>query len=392
MKRLLEAAWTEVKRDPEIRCVIVTGAGERHFCTGADVDRVASTGHVAAGNGPMSDEIRVSPHQNRVWKPVIAAVNGLVNGGGLHLVVDADIIVAAEHAEFMDTHTSVGMVGAVENIGLAKRLPLGQALRMTLQGRNYRLSARRAYELGMVDEVVPGRRNSCPPPNRSPVTSPPTRRKRSRCPSRRSGGRWKRDTATRRSTAGRCCACTGPIPTAPKVRAHWPKSVHPTGRHDRAVTRPTITAERPHSMRSHAKAVVAESDSVPVCTSVGSLTMLTPTADGLLPSMAILCWARRDSDYPAIIEDGGRTWTWRMLANAAAQTARALDGTASRPGGLQCAQRRGVRRHHDGHLAGGCRPGAGVASTTPCRAGAGARQHRPGTHDRHRRPRISKPT
>ncbi|GAC1408376.1 MAG: enoyl-CoA hydratase/isomerase family protein [Mycobacterium sp.] len=155
MKQLLEAAWVEVKRDPEVRCVIVTGSGDRHFCTGADVSRVASAGHVAAGNGPMSDEIRVSPHQNRVWKPVIAAVNGLVNGAGLHLVVDADIIIAAEHAAFMDTHTSVGMVGGVENIGLAKRLPLGQALRMTMQGRSYRLSARRAYELGMVDEIVP---------------------------------------------------------------------------------------------------------------------------------------------------------------------------------------------------------------------------------------------
>jgi len=156
MKRLLEAAWTAVKRDPEVRCVIVTGAGERHFCTGADVDRTAAAGRVAAGNGPMSDEIRVSPQQNRVWKPVIAAVNGLVNGGGLHFVVDADIVVAAEHAAFMDSHTSIGMVGAVENIGLAKRLPLGQALRMTLQGRSYRLPARRAYELGMVDELVPG--------------------------------------------------------------------------------------------------------------------------------------------------------------------------------------------------------------------------------------------
>ena len=63
----------------------------------------------------------------------------------------------------------------------------------------------------------------------------------------------------------------------------------------------------------------------------GCLSMLTPTKDGLLPSMAILAWARRDSDYPAVIEDRGRTWTWRMIANAANQTARALDGTASRP-------------------------------------------------------------
>ena len=59
--------------------------------------------------------------------------------------------------------------------------------------------------------------------------------------------------------------------------------------------------------------------------------MLTSTTDGLLPSMAILCWARRDSDLPAIIEDGGRTWTWKMVANAAAAVARVLDGAASRP-------------------------------------------------------------
>lgn len=59
--------------------------------------------------------------------------------------------------------------------------------------------------------------------------------------------------------------------------------------------------------------------------------MLTPTTDGLLPSMAILCWSRRDSDHPAVIEDDGRTWTWRMLADAAAVTASALRGTASRP-------------------------------------------------------------
>ena len=54
----------------------------------------------------------------------------------------------------MDTHVNVGMVGALENVGLAKRLPLGSALRMTLMGRHYRMPARRAYELGLVDELV----------------------------------------------------------------------------------------------------------------------------------------------------------------------------------------------------------------------------------------------
>jgi enoyl-CoA hydratase/carnithine racemase len=85
---------------------------------------------------------------------VICAVNGLCVGGGLHFVVDADIVIASETAKFMDTHVNVGMVGAVENIGLAKRLPLGAALRMTLMGRHYRMGARRAYELGLVDELV----------------------------------------------------------------------------------------------------------------------------------------------------------------------------------------------------------------------------------------------
>lgn len=154
MQSRIRAIWDEVREDPEIRCAIVTAAGERHFSTGADVGNVASSGRVTAGDGPMSDEVFWSPRQNRVWKPVICAVNGLVNGGGLHLVVDSDIIVASENATFMDTHVNVGMVGAIENIGLAKRLPLGTALRMTLQGKSFRLSARRAYELGLVDELV----------------------------------------------------------------------------------------------------------------------------------------------------------------------------------------------------------------------------------------------
>ena len=106
-----------------------------------------------AGKGPLSDEVHWSPRQNRVWKPVICAVNGTVASAGLHFVVDADIVVSVKTAKFLDTHVNVGMVGAVENIGLAKRLPLGSALRMTLCGKAYRMSADRAYQLGLVDEL-----------------------------------------------------------------------------------------------------------------------------------------------------------------------------------------------------------------------------------------------
>jgi E-phenylitaconyl-CoA hydratase len=154
MHSRIRAIWEDVRDDPDVRCVIITGAGTRHFSTGADMGDIAESGRAHDSDGPLTEEVRWSPIHNRVWKPVIVAVNGLVAGGGLHFVVDADIVVAAESAAFVDTHVNVGMVGGIENIGLAKRLPLGTALRMTLQGRNFRLSARRAHELGLVDELV----------------------------------------------------------------------------------------------------------------------------------------------------------------------------------------------------------------------------------------------
>lgn len=150
----IKAIWAEVRDDPWVRCAVVTASGERHFCTGADVGAVASRGKVKAGKGPLSEEVHWSPRQNRVWKPVICAVNGVAASAGLHFVVDSDIVVASKTATFLDTHVNVGMVGAIENIGLAKRLPLGSALRMTLCGKSYRMDADRAYQLGLVDELA----------------------------------------------------------------------------------------------------------------------------------------------------------------------------------------------------------------------------------------------
>jgi enoyl-CoA hydratase/carnithine racemase len=162
MRASILRIWDDVRTDDRIRVVIITGTGERHFCTGADVGDIAATGTTPSGGGSGEDDnggkdtaIVWSPIQNDIWKPVICAVNGLVAGGGLHFVADADIVVAAEHAAFMDTHVNVGQVGAVENIGLAHRMPLGAVLRMTLQGKAFRLSAQRAFQLGLVDEVVP---------------------------------------------------------------------------------------------------------------------------------------------------------------------------------------------------------------------------------------------
>ncbi len=155
MQWVFRSIWAEVRESPEIRAAILTASGERHFSTGFDVSEAESEdADDVFANRPLSDAVFWSPHQNRVWKPVICAVNGLCVGGGLHFVVDSDIVLASENAAFMDTHVNVGMVGALENVGLAKRLPLGSALRMTLMGRHYRMPARRAYELGLVDELV----------------------------------------------------------------------------------------------------------------------------------------------------------------------------------------------------------------------------------------------
>ncbi len=155
MQAVVRAIWEEVRDDPAVRAAVVTATGERHFCTGFDVAEAESDEADAVfNNRPLAEAVRWSPHQNRVWKPVICAVQGLCAGGGLHFVVDADIVVASRNAKFMDSHANVGMVGALENVGLAKRLPLGTALRMTLQGRDFRLPAERAWQLGLVDELV----------------------------------------------------------------------------------------------------------------------------------------------------------------------------------------------------------------------------------------------
>ena len=151
LARGMSAAWEEVKRNPAVLAAIVTGAGEKHFCTGASVSDLREGPSGLLVDGSLRDGVRFSSRQNEVWKPVICVVNGLVNGAGLHFVVDADIVVSARSAAFMDTHTSVGQVGAIENIGLARRTTLGAALLLTLVGRSYRMTAERAHQLGLVD-------------------------------------------------------------------------------------------------------------------------------------------------------------------------------------------------------------------------------------------------
>ncbi|HUH37228.1 MAG TPA: enoyl-CoA hydratase-related protein [Spongiibacteraceae bacterium] len=150
----LPRIWQRFENDPAARVAIVTGAGERAFCSGADLaDPPFTDGEGAAAT---LASIRWTSLQNNVWKPVICAVNGLAVGGGLHFVAESDMVIAAEHASFFDTHVKVGLVAGLEPVVLARRMPLDAVMRMALTGGKERLSARRACELGLVGEVVPG--------------------------------------------------------------------------------------------------------------------------------------------------------------------------------------------------------------------------------------------
>ncbi|MBQ0998884.1 enoyl-CoA hydratase/isomerase family protein [Streptomyces sp. RK62] len=148
----LVAAWRRMRFDDTVRAVVLTGAGERAFCTGLDRDTV-----VPQPDSPyMTDDplLRAGPKSNDLWKPVIAAVRGMACGGAFYLLGESDFLVADPTAAFFDPHTTYGMVSAYESILMALRMPYGEAARMALMGSAERLGARRAHEIGLVSELT----------------------------------------------------------------------------------------------------------------------------------------------------------------------------------------------------------------------------------------------
>jgi enoyl-CoA hydratase/carnithine racemase len=155
MLRELEDAWVELDRDADVRVIVNTGAGSV-FQTGLDVRQLASDPGALREQSRRTKraELRLTAWHNRVWKPVIAAVNGVCAGGGLHFVADADIVIASDTATFLDPHVSIGQVTASEAIALVRKSPMEPILRMALIGRYERVTAARAYQLGLLSEVV----------------------------------------------------------------------------------------------------------------------------------------------------------------------------------------------------------------------------------------------
>lgn len=144
--------WRHIDATDSIHAVVLQASGDRAFSTGVDVKE----GLVHPDN-PWSKKdpgCRLGPKANKVWKPVVCAVNGMAAGGAFYWINESDIVIASREATFFDPHVSYGMVAALEPIGLAYRIGLGEALRIALMGLDERVSAHKAMAIGLVSEVV----------------------------------------------------------------------------------------------------------------------------------------------------------------------------------------------------------------------------------------------
>ncbi|GGP36446.1 enoyl-CoA hydratase/isomerase family protein [Streptomyces melanogenes] len=148
----LSAVWRQFRYDETIRAVVLTGSGEKAFCTG--IDRATEVPQPSSPYSLDDPLLTIGPKANDLWKPVVAAVRGMACGGAFYLLGEVEFVIAAEDATFFDPHTTYGMVSAYESAYLATRMPPGEAARLALMGTAERVSARRAYETGLVSEVT----------------------------------------------------------------------------------------------------------------------------------------------------------------------------------------------------------------------------------------------
>ena len=150
----LAQVWQALRSNDDVRAVVLTGAGDKAFCTGND----RSTIPFDVKWDPYTYDdpgVSIGPRVNRMWKPVIAAVNGTAAAGAFYLLGQVDFIIAADHATFVEPHVTYAMPAVYEPIEALAKMPFGEAMRVALLGANERMSARRAYEIGFVTEVVP---------------------------------------------------------------------------------------------------------------------------------------------------------------------------------------------------------------------------------------------
>jgi enoyl-CoA hydratase/carnithine racemase len=148
-------AWRTVKLDESVHAVVLRATG-RAFSAGLDIKTPYGQPENVWNHEDPGEPL--SPKWQKMWKPVVCAVQGMCTAGAFYFVNESDVVICSDDATFFDTHVSAGLVCALEPIGLMRRIGLGETLRMALMGNDERVGADTALRIGLVSEVVSGDR------------------------------------------------------------------------------------------------------------------------------------------------------------------------------------------------------------------------------------------
>lgn len=150
INRLIEI-WNEVRNDPDIRVSVLTGAGEKSFCTGTDMKKTPPPKECMAATY-LRDGLPIIPHM-KMWKPIIAAINGYAVGGGLEMALACDMRICSSNAKFGLTEVKVASLAGLNGTQcLPRAIPQAVAMKMLLTGEL--IDAQEAYRVGLVSDVV----------------------------------------------------------------------------------------------------------------------------------------------------------------------------------------------------------------------------------------------
>jgi len=149
-------AWRVVKLDESVHAVVLRAAGDRAFSAGLDIKTPYGQPENIWNHEDPGEAL--SPKWQKMWKPVVCAVQGMCTAGAFYFINESDVVICSDGATFFDSHVSAGLVCALEPIGLMRRIGLGETLRIALMGNDERVSADTALRIGLVSEVVPAER------------------------------------------------------------------------------------------------------------------------------------------------------------------------------------------------------------------------------------------
>jgi enoyl-CoA hydratase/carnithine racemase len=147
-------AWRIVKADDSVNAVVLRAAGSRAFSAGLDIKTPYGQPENIWNHEDPGEAL--SPKWQKMWKPVVCAVQGMCTAGAFYFINESDVVICSTDATFFDSHVSAGLVCALEPIGLMRRVGLGETLRIALMGNDERVSADTALRIGLVSEVVAG--------------------------------------------------------------------------------------------------------------------------------------------------------------------------------------------------------------------------------------------